>query len=76
MFTGQTGSPQGLSLFDANTVVSAQIVYPVAPTLDVIFLYTTTAARDSSGNLIYESGATDLLPKLNTTIGIETSVHF
>jgi hypothetical protein len=65
----------GLSLFDANTIVKAEIQYPVAPMLDVVLLYTTTAQRDSAGNVVYTS-ATDLLPLLSTTLSIETRVHF
>jgi hypothetical protein len=66
-----------LSLFDANTVVSAQITYPVAPTLDVIFLYTTTAARNPDGSIVPDPNSPHgLLPKLDTTISIETNIHF
>jgi hypothetical protein len=43
--------------------------------LDVVLLYTTTAQRDSAGNVVYTS-ATDLLPLLSTTLSIETRVHF
>jgi len=71
----QTGGGSGLSLFDANTVVSAQVNYPVAPTLDVMLLYTTTAQRNPDGSLAYEK-AGDLLPKMNISLAIETQVHF
>jgi hypothetical protein len=64
----------GLNLFDANTVVSTSIIYPVTEALDVMLLYTTTAQRDSSGNLVYAS-AGDLLPKLDTSLSIEMQVH-
>jgi len=64
----------GVKLFDANTLVSATINYPVTDYLDVSLLYTTTAARDSSGNLIYAS-STDMLPQLNTSLAIMTTVH-
>jgi hypothetical protein len=69
------GNPE-LSLFDAHTLVKAEIQYPVAPTLDVVLLYTTTAQVDPiTGKAVYNS-TTDLLPKLNTTLSIETRVHF
>ncbi|MGD0727111.1 MAG: FecR family protein [Spirochaetia bacterium] len=64
----------GVTLFDANTVVSTSINYPVTDTLDVTLLYTTTAQRDSSGNLVYAS-STDLLPKMDTSLSIEMQVH-
>jgi hypothetical protein len=64
----------GFSLFDANTVVSTTVNYPVTESLDVTLLYTTTAQRDSQGNLIYAS-KTDLLPKLDTSFSIGMQVH-
>jgi len=65
----------GFSLFDANTVVKAEVQYPVAPTLDVVLYYTTTARLDQNGQPVYES-ASSLLPVLDTNLGIETRVHF
>ena len=64
----------GVNLFDADTVVSTSINYSVTESLDVVLLYTTTAQRDSSGNLVYAS-PTDLLPKLDTSLAIEMQVH-
>jgi len=61
------------ALFDANTVVSAQINYPVSPIMDVSLIYTTTAARDGSGNIIYENNS--ILPKMTTSLSIQTMVH-
>jgi hypothetical protein len=67
-------SSQTLSLFDANTIVSATISYPVSEMLDVTLLYTTTAHRDSSGNVVYSS-SNALLPQMDTSLAIETQVH-
>ncbi len=64
----------GVNLFDANTVVSTSIGYSVTESLDVMLLYTTTAERDSSGNLMYASQM-DPLPKLDTSLSIEMQVH-
>ncbi len=61
------------SLFDANTVVSAQVNYPVSPIMDVSLIYTTTAARDAHGNLYYKPGA--ILPEMSTSLAIQTQVH-
>ncbi len=70
----QRGAAAGLNLFDANTVVRAEVSYPAAPTLDVRVLYTTTAKRDPvTGELVYQAGA--LLPDMDHSIAIETSVH-
>jgi hypothetical protein len=66
---------QGLSgaLFDANTVVTAQINYPVSPIMDVSLLYTVVAARDANGNLIYKGNS--VIPQTNTSLSIETQIH-
>jgi len=75
--TGFVGTlqSQGLSgaLFDARTVVTAQVNYPVSPIMDVSLLYTVVAARDSSGNLIYPAGS--IIPQTNTSLSIETQIH-
>jgi hypothetical protein len=68
--TIQSGGFSG-ALFDANTVVSAQINYPVSPIMDVSLIYTVVAARDKNGNLIYNG----LIPKTNTALSIETQIH-
>jgi hypothetical protein len=67
----------GLSLFDANTVVSATINYPVTANLDVSLLYTTTAKRDPvTGNVLYNPDSPyGLLPYLDTSLAIQTQVH-
>ena len=75
--TGFVGSIQsgGLSgaLFDAHTVVSAQVNYPVSPLMDISLIYSVVAARDSSGNLMYDPGSA--LPRTNTSLSIETFIH-
>jgi len=64
----------GLNLFDANTVVRAEVNYPAAPMLDVRILYTTTAKRDRvTGELKYT--APSLLPDMEHSIAVETLVH-
>lgn len=65
----------GATLFDANTVVSAELAYPlVKDVLDVVLYYTTTAQLDAAGNPVYE-GST-WLPKMNTNLSIETRVSY
>ncbi len=68
------GSSNGLTLFDANTTVKAELDYPIAPTLDIALIYTTALARDASGNLVYDT--TTNLPEVAGSVSIETRVHF
>lgn len=68
----QSGLGTGLNLFDANTVVTATINYPISDTLGVSLLYTTTAARNSSGQLIYASSSS-VLPEMSTSFAITMS---
>jgi hypothetical protein len=64
------------TLFDANTVVKAEIVYPIAPTLDLALFYVTTPMINGvTGEVQYEPGNT-WLPKMNTNLTFETRVHF
>jgi hypothetical protein len=70
----QKGVGSGLNLFDANTLISARINYPIAETIDVSLIYTTTAQRNPDGTLVY-SGAPNLLPVLDTSVSIITTVH-
>jgi hypothetical protein len=76
----RTGFAQSLlkgeaaKLFDANTVVKAELVYPVAPTIDIALFYTTMALLDADGNPVYD-GST-WLPKMSTNMTFETRVHF
>jgi hypothetical protein len=70
----QRGVGAGLNLFDANTLVSARISYPIADTIDVSLLYTTTARRNSDGSIKYANPG-DLLPELDTSLSILTTVH-
>ena len=67
--TGLSGA-----LFDARTVVSAQVNYPVSPIMDVSLIYSVVAARDANGNLTYTT-APYLLPDMNTSLSIQTSIH-
>lgn len=78
----RTGFAQSLlkgeaaKLFDANTVVKAELVYPVAPTIDVALFYTTMALLDDDGNPVYANPGVDWLPKMSTNLTFETRVHF
>ena len=70
----QKGVFGGGNLFDANTLVSARINYPVTDNLDVSLLYTTTAHRNPDGTVFYANSG-DLLPQLDTSLSITTTVH-
>jgi hypothetical protein len=71
----QKGPGVGLNLFDANTVVSATINYPVTPNLDVSLLYTMTAKLDANGNPKYDLPDNPYLPLLDKSLAIQTQVH-
>ncbi len=62
-----------LELFDANTVVKGELVYPVAPTIDLALTVTTTVSRNPDGSIRYDS---DGHPKWTPSIGIETRIRF
>jgi hypothetical protein len=70
-------STNGPALFDANTIVSAIINYPVSEGFDVSLLYTTMASRDPvTGAVIYDPNSLNgLLPKLDTSFSITLTSH-
>lgn len=61
-----------LVLIDGNTIIKGELVYGVAPTMDIAFLYTATLARDSYGDVIYVDGKS----QINNAIAVETRLHF
>src|SRR6056297_504064 len=62
-----------LSLFDAYTSVKGEIVYPVAPSLDIAAIISTSIRQDDAGNIVYDA---DGDPEIVPNITIETRVHF
>ena len=62
-----------LSLFDAYTSVKGEIVYPVAPSLDIAAIISTSVRQDDAGNIVYDA---DGDPEIVPNITIETRVHF
>jgi hypothetical protein len=74
-FAGALIGGAGMSLFDANTVVKAELAYPlVKDLLDVVLFYTTTPQLDAFGNPVY-AGST-WLPEMTTNLTIETRVSY
>jgi len=66
------GDGANLTLFDANTVVSGELVYPVAPMLNLAAVFSTSVQNDQSGN----NDPVDGLPKVVPSITIETRIGF
>ena len=62
-----------LSLFDANTVMKGELIYPVAPMLDIAVMLTTTVAHDDAGNVLPDENGN---PQVNPSVSIETRIHF
>ena len=63
----------GDALLSANTVVSAQINYPVSQIMTASLLYTTTPVRNSDGTLHYSG--TNTLPDMSTSLSIIMSLN-
>jgi hypothetical protein len=73
--TGLVDSIQndGFKLIDANTVFKGELIYPIAPTLDIALLVSSALARDNLGNVEYD---TDGNPRVYNSLTIDTRVHF
>jgi hypothetical protein len=63
-----------LTMFDGNTVVSGEVIYPIARTLDIVLGVSTVVLTDDDGNLQMESDG--VTPKIAPVINIETRIHF
>lgn len=61
------------SLFDANSVASATVTYPVASNLHIIASVYATVVRNSSGDIVYED---DGDPKVAPTVILQTRMGF
>jgi hypothetical protein len=58
------------TFFDANSVLRSEVVYPVAPTLDLAFIVTTTVLRNEDGTIRYDDGE----PEVGNSVTIETRI--
>ncbi|MBI9098215.1 MAG: FecR domain-containing protein [Spirochaetaceae bacterium] len=67
-------SGSDLTLFDANTVISGELVYPLAQTLDLAIGASSVIQMDGEGNMIMETDG--VTPKVVPVINIETRIHF
>ncbi|MEE8441949.1 MAG: FecR family protein [Spirochaetia bacterium] len=69
------GSFADVGLFDENTVLMGEIVYPVAPIMDIAASISTTILRDAFGAIQYtEASDGTLRPKYGPVINIETRI--
>ena len=68
------GTDEKLTLFDANTVVRGELIYPIAPTLDIAIIVTTTVAYDDNGNTLLDPDTGKA--RVDPSVSIETRVHF
>ena len=64
---------EDLTLFDANTTFTGEIVYPIAPTLHLAAVVSTSVRTDTDGTIIYESNG---YPEIVPVITIETRIGF
>jgi hypothetical protein len=66
------GDYKDAELFDENTRFAGEVVYPIAPSLDLALQVTTTVVRNSDGTVRYEDGS----PVYGPSINIETRLGF
>jgi hypothetical protein len=61
------------SLFDENTVLSGELVYPVAPTLNIAVVAKTVMSRNDDGSIQYDA---DGDPVIGPSFSVETRLGF
>nr|MDA3852283.1 hypothetical protein [Spirochaetaceae bacterium] len=62
------------TFFNAETILSGEIVMPLAPTLDLALVASTTTVYDEQGNMEMEDDG--ISPKIVPVFNIETRIHF
>jgi hypothetical protein len=65
--------PENFSLFDGYTTVKGEIIYGIAPNLDLVGVISTSTVHDAEGNIQYTAEGK---PKVVPNITIETRVSF
>lgn len=65
-------NPDGVNLFDANTVFGGEIVYGLVKGMDLAVQIFTATVTDKEGNVMYERGQ----PMIRPVVNIETRVSF
>jgi hypothetical protein len=76
MVAGET-SPTGkiLDWFDEYTSLNGEIIYAVSDNLDLVYLFSTTVARDpETGEVVYEEDGMTM--QIDFSMGIETRIHY
>jgi hypothetical protein len=69
----ETKNGEELSFFDAFSFFKYSILYGPTDNVDVMFVFTTTADRNSDGTINYKSDGT---AEMVTTFTLETHMHF
>ncbi|MFW5683523.1 MAG: hypothetical protein ACOC1I_01585, partial [Spirochaetota bacterium] len=64
----------GFELLDENTVLKGEVVYPVAPIMDLVASVTTTVVRDADGNIVYTERDGYLRPTYGPVVSIQTRI--
>ncbi len=73
MVDQETDDGEALSFFDAFSLFRFTTIYGPTDNVDLLFIFTTTADRNSDGSVIYNSDGT---AEMVTTFSLETRVHF
>ncbi len=60
-------------LFDHNTLMSGELVLPVAPAVSFVAGVTTTVLRDEQGRMVYDSKDR---PELRSSVSLETRIGY
>jgi hypothetical protein len=61
-----------MSFFDAYAVFKGEIVYPIAPVIDLAAVFSTAVRHDEDGNIVYKNDKPEMVPNIT----IETRVSF
>ena len=68
-------NPDQYSWFDAYTVFSGEIVFPLNPIFNLAIVGSTSTKYDANGNIVW-ADATQTIPEVTPVLNIETRINY
>ena len=68
--------PGKYSWFDAYTVFSGEIVFPLNPIINLAVVGGTTTKYDADGNIVWANAPDNTIPEISPVLSIETRINY
>ena len=68
--------PDSYSWFDAYTVFSGEIVFPLNPLISLAIVGGTATKYDANGNIVWSNPPDNTIPEITPVLNIETRINY